>query len=110
MAASAGEHAWPEKVVAFKDLQPLSQFQLRVPHLVSKGKVEGPSVVKTHVDAQGAVQRVVLLESCGNGEIDEAAIRAMRDMRFQPYAPAGVPIAVTLVLPIHVPKRLGRKE
>ena len=109
-AARAGEPGWPEKVVALEELQPLTPFRLKVRRVISKGPVQGPSVVKAHIDEAGAVQRVALVTSCGNGEIDEAAILALRDMRFQPYLGSGVPTAVTLLLPVHIPKAWGRKD
>lgn len=110
VAARAGEPGWPEKVVALEELQPLTPFRLKVRRVISKGPVQGPSVVKAHIDEAGAVQRVALVTSCGNGEIDEAAILALRDMRFQPYLGSGVPTAVTLLLPVHIPKAWGRKD
>jgi len=109
-AASTGETGWPEQLVAFEALQPLVPFRLRVPGLVGQGQVEGPSVVKAHIDEAGTVRRVALLESCGNGDLDEAAILALREMRFQPHLHNGVPTAVTLLLPVHIPKRLGRRD
>ena len=109
-AARAGEPGWPEKVVALEELQTLTPFRLKVRRVISKGPVKGPSVVKAHIDEAGAVQRVALVTSCGNGEIDEAAILALRDMRFQPYLGSAVPTAVTLLLPVHIPKAWGRKD
>ena len=112
MAYAAGEAppAWPAKVVTFEELRPLTALKLKVPGLVEKGRVIGPSSLRVHVDSSGTVVKAALLESCGNGDLDEAAIHAMRAMKFSPYTTAGVPTEVTLVVPVHVPKNLGRSR
>ncbi|GAB1389045.1 MAG: hypothetical protein AMXMBFR78_36430 [Rubrivivax sp.] len=107
-SASDENESWPQTVVALEDLRPLTRFELRVGRLVSKGKVKGPAVLRAHIDEAGSVLRVAVLESCGNGDLDEAALHALRAMHFEPYGSAGAPTAVTLVLPVHVPKRFGR--
>jgi len=108
--ASANDEAerWPQTAVALEDLRPLTRFELRVRRLVAKGKVKGPTVLRAHIDEAGSVLRVAVLESCGNGDLDEAALQALLAMRFEPYGSAGAPAAVTLVLPVYVPKRFGR--
>ncbi len=99
---------WPTFVVKIEDLRPLTAFELRTPGLVTKGRVTGPAILQVHVSAEGTVARAALLESCGNSDLDEASIRAMRLMRFKPYTFGEAPIDVTLVVPVHVPARLGR--
>ena len=54
--------------------------------------------------------RVALLETSGNGDLDEAAIHVLREMTFKPCTVAGAPAAVSLVIPVHVPKRFGRTD
>lgn len=99
---------WPATVVGFEQLEPVTRFQLQVRGVVAKGAVTGPTVVRALVDAQGRVQRVVLHTSCGNGDLDEAVLHAMRDMAFKPHMAGGQAVPVTLLAPVHVPKRLGR--
>lgn len=99
--------ACPEKVVALEQLEALTRYNFRVRGLVTKGKVTGPAVLRSHIDATGVVRRTVLMSSCGNTDLDEVAIRGMQDMRFKPYIEGGAPIPVTLVTPIHVPTRYG---
>lgn len=111
--ASAAEndgYAWPKTVVSIEDLRPTSRFHLQIRGLVEKGRITGPAVLRAHVDEAGAVVRVVLLESSGNGDLDEAAIHALREMTFKPYTVVGAPTGVSLVIPVHVPKRLGRTD
>lgn len=111
--ASAEEDAsaaWPDTVVKFEDLRPLTSFELKIPGVVSKGRVTGPSVLKAHITREGTVSKVVLLESCGNPDLDESSIHALRVMRFKPATFGGVPIEVTLALPVHVPAKFGRSR
>jgi TonB family protein len=99
---------WPDTVVTIEQLRPLTPLQLKTPGIVVRGVVRGPATLRAHVNAAGEVARVGLLESCGNSDLDEAAMHAMRSMRFKPYTFGGDPTEVTLVVPLHVPKQLGR--
>lgn len=100
--------AWPTTVVRFEDLTAVTDFSLRVPGVVAKGRITGPAILRAHVTTAGEVAKVDLLQSCGNPDLDEASMHAMRVMRFKPRTFGGVPIEVTLVAPIHVPVRHGR--
>jgi TonB family protein len=106
----ASPDEWPSKIVKLEELHALTKFELRVPGIVVKGRISGPSVIKAHVAADGSVMRTALLSSCGNADLDEASLHAMSDMRFEPYVEDNGPVDVSLVLPIHVPKRLGRRD
>ena len=106
-AESAGSD-WPTAVVKFEDLRLLTHFKLQVPGLVAKGRVTGPTILQAHINTEGLVTKTALLASCGNPDLDEASLHAMRVMQFQPHMLDGVPSEVTLVVPIHVPARLGR--
>lgn len=109
-AADEATMAWPETVVKIEELRSLTVFRLDVPGVVSKGRVVGPAVLKAHITREGTVARVVLLESCGNSDLDESSIHALRAMRFKPYTFGGVPTEVTLALPVHVPASWGRSK
>jgi TonB family protein len=101
---------WPSTKVKYEDLHPLTRFKLLVPYIVVKGRVSGPSIIKAHISSEGAVVRTALLSSCGNSDLDEAAMHAMREMRFEPYEADGEPTDVSLLLPIHIPKNFGRRD
>lgn len=107
-AATPAPSTWPDPVVSIDQMEALNGFQLQVRGIVAKGAVTGPTVVRVLVDAQGRVQRAVLHKSCGNGDLDEAVLHGMRDMVFKPYQVAGSAVPVTVLAPVHVPKRLGR--
>ena len=107
-AAESAGPAWPTAVVKFEDLRAITHFKLQVPGLVAKGRVTGPAILQAHINTEGFVTRTALLASCGNPDLDEASLHAMRVMQFQPYTLDGAPSEVTLVVPVHVPARLGR--
>jgi TonB family protein len=99
---------WPSKVVRMEDLKPLTPFRLTVNSLITKGKVIGPTSLRVHVTRSGEVDKISLIQSCGNTELDESVILAMRRMKFEPHLHDGIPVEVTLAVPVHVPKELGR--
>lgn len=98
---------WPERVVRAEDVPALTRLPMRV--LYDKREVarDGVStvVLRVHVDAQGQSRRAVVYQSSGIAEVDEAALKAVRDARFAPFARDGVAEDVTLMLPMHVPLR-----
>lgn len=102
-AAVSAEYAWPEQVARIEDMVLLTPMRFSVPSLRAKGDVRGPAVLRVHVDKEGQVLRVALLESCGSPAHDEAAIYAMREMRFRPKQFNGEAVDVTLVVPLHLP-------
>ncbi|WP_066710725.1 energy transducer TonB [Curvibacter delicatus] len=101
---------WPAKIVRIENLRPVTPFKIRVAGIVAKGTVVGPVTLRAHVDTEGTVIKTTLLSSCGNPDLDESALHAMRSMRFKPYIANGIPTEVTLVVPVHIPKRLGRSD
>ena len=106
-AAEDAGAGWPSTIVRLEERKPLTRYRLVAPGLVAKGQVTGPAGLRVHVTAAGEVAKVSLLESCGNADLDEAAMLAMRTMKFAPHLHHGVVTEVTLVVPIHVPKNLG---
>ena len=107
LAAASAAHAdepWPAQIVRIEEMRMLSAMTISVPRNRPEGEVKGPAVLRVHVDSQGQVRRVALLESCGSTAHDEAALHAMRAARFRPYMFGGVPTDVTLVVPLHLPK------
>jgi protein TonB len=64
--------------------------------------------LRVHVDAQGNVLHAAVYESGGSSAMDGAALAAMRKMTFVPYRENGVPMAVTVMVPLHFPEVAGR--
>lgn len=103
LAAAAADSPWPERIARIEDMRPLAPMSIKVPKLRAKGEVRGPVVLRAHVDREGLVQRVGLLESCGSPEHDEAAMHTLRVARFEPRQENGMPVEVTLLVPMHLP-------
>jgi TonB family protein len=96
--AGAETAPWPERVVSMADLKPLTPLRFAPkPHLRNKA-LKRPVVIRTHVDASGQVQRVVLVESCGSPAHDEGMLQSLRAMRFEPQQLDGRPVDVTVVV------------
>jgi len=100
---------WPAKVVTIEQLVPLTRMQIRVIQNRSDWArgINGPVVLRVHVDERGLVRRAVLVESSGSAAADNAGIESMSAMRFEPVLVDGQPTAVTLAVPLHFP---GAKE
>ncbi|MFO1082425.1 MAG: energy transducer TonB [Reyranellaceae bacterium] len=62
---------------------------------------EGKVMVRVLVDVAGRPAQVSLQASSGHGALDEAALSAVRAAQFRPYAEAGVPQAVWVLVPIN---------
>jgi protein TonB len=56
---------------------------------------EGTVSVRIHVDAEGRVSSVDLLQSSGFERLDEAACQGVRSWRFEPELRDGKPVAGT---------------
>lgn len=85
-------------------MKALTPLGFSVPQVRTQGDVKRPAVLRMHVDREGAVQRVVLLESCGSPAHDQAALHAMRKMKFVPKQVNGEPSDVSLIVPLRLPK------
>lgn len=109
-SSAADEAPWPDTVVTFEQLKARTGLVLKVPGLVTRRGVRGPAVLRAHLDSRGEVVKMALLESCGNPDLDESAMQALRVMKFEPFTLDGIPAEVTLVVPVHIPKRLGRSH
>ena len=56
---------------------------------------QGEVILEIRVNAEGIVDRVDVVSSCGFPELDEAAVRAARTARFTPAKYGGSPVAST---------------
>ncbi|MBS0372277.1 MAG: TonB family protein [Proteobacteria bacterium] len=108
--AGATSADWPSQIVKLEDLQPLTRFRFVAPGIVVRGRITGPAILKAHIASDGSVVRTMLLSSCGNSNLDEAALHGMREMRFAPYTLDDEPTEVSMVVPVHIPKNWGRRD
>lgn len=109
-AGTQTDTGWPEKVIAFEKLRPQTPFRASIPVTsITEATPGGRAVLQVHVDEQGLVRRVLVVESSGSARQDGAAIDALKRTRFAPYAENGVAMPVTAVVPMQFPAMTGRK-
>lgn len=95
---------WPERLVRIEDMKRETEMTIEVPRRRPSGDVTRPVILKVHVGADGLVRRVVIDKTSGSPGHDMAAMRAMKQQKFQPYRVDGEPTDVTLVVPLNLPK------
>jgi protein TonB len=71
------------------------------PEISRRRGQEGTVLLELSVDANGRVAEVRIVESSGFSALDAAATEALRDWRFRPAQRGGVPIAVSIIHPVH---------
>lgn len=108
--AAQADEAWPERMVRIEDMKRLSTMRIAVPRDRPSGDVVRPCVLKVHVDKDGNVRRVWVEQTSGSPGHDRAAMKAMKTQRFEPHLVDGEPAAVTLVVPLDLPKNGLRAE
>jgi protein TonB len=73
---------------------------LHYPDLAVRVGIEGTVVVKALIDRSGKVQRTEIVRSLGGG-CDEAAMEAVRSLRFTPGLQRDKPVNVLISIPVH---------
>jgi protein TonB len=73
---------------------------LAYPELARRGGIQGTTVLRVHVLADGSVGKVELERSAGHSDLDAAATDAVRRWRFEPAHRSGEPVDVWVLLPI----------
>ena len=62
--------------------------------------IQGTRLLRVHVAADGHVTDVVLTKSAGHADMDQAAIAAVRQWRFEPGRKGEEPVGMWVVLPV----------
>jgi protein TonB len=62
--------------------------------------IQGTSLLRVHVAADGHVTDVVVSRSAGHPDMDQAAAAAVRQWRFEPGRRGDEPVAMWVVLPV----------
>ncbi|HSD62626.1 MAG TPA: energy transducer TonB [Ignavibacteriaceae bacterium] len=75
------------------------QKNIKYPEKARVNGVEGKVFVKVFIDEKGNVIKTSILKSGGDG-FDEAAINAIRKIKFTPGQMGGKPVKVVIVIPI----------
>ena len=86
------------------------ELPFRYPMLLYVRRVEGNVLLRLHVSSGGLVvpDSTRLIESSGHPALDSAALAGTRRLRFRPASRRGVPIAVSMLYPVHFRHPEGR--
>jgi protein TonB len=76
------------------------QVQPSYPSLARRQGIEGTSVLRVLVLADGRVGEVIVQSSAGNGNLDQAATKAVRQWKFEPARAGTTPVAMWVVVPV----------
>ncbi len=66
--------------------------------------IEGTTLLRVLVNAEGGIDSVMVGESSGHPALDSAAVEGARSMRFQPAERRGRPLGIWVRLPVHFRK------
>ena len=82
--------------------RPQGGYQVRPSYPASARRlgVQGTTLLKVHVLVDGAVGEVVVQESAGHVDLDQAAADAVRRWRFDPARRGNEPVAMWVLLPV----------
>ena len=73
--------------------------KVRYPEIAKRAGIQGKVFVEVFLNERGEVDRAVVKEGIGAG-CDEAAITALKQIRFRPGTQKGKPVKVRIVIPI----------
>lgn len=93
----------PFDFVAYEDPPvPIGSIRPVYPEFARKAGVQGTVILEVDVYKDGSVGNIVVKKSvqAGPGGLDEAAVAAIRGMRFQPGRSGGNPIDTTVIVPV----------
>ena len=80
---------------------PLRQIRPKYPEIAKKAGIEGTVVLQVFVDKKGRVKDTVILKGIPNTGLDEAAIKAIKAVRFKPAKQDGVALGVWISIPFN---------
>ena len=75
------------------------QSKIVYPEIAKRAGVEGTVYVKAYVDKKGDVTKAVILKGIGAG-CDEAALKAVKETKFNPGKQRGKPVNVMVSIPV----------
>jgi protein TonB len=82
--------------------RPQGGYQVRpsYPSSALRQGIQGTAMLKVHVLIDGRVGDVVVQQSAGHPDLDQAAIEAVRRWRFEPARRGSDPVAMWVLLPV----------
>jgi protein TonB len=77
-------------------------YQVRPTYPASARRVgaQGTSLLRVHVLADGRIGEVLVQESAGHPDLDQAAVDAVKRWRFEPARRGQEPVATWVLLPV----------
>gem|GEM_PF-6666999 len=82
-------------------------LQQHFPRALRNAGTNGATDVAVIIDRRGVVREASVRKSSGSGEVDAAALRVVRAMRFSPGEVRGVPVVARLDLPVSFQRTSG---
>ena len=82
--------------------RPIGGYQVK-PHYPESARrrgIEGTTLLKMRITAQGQVEDVQVECSAGHHDLDQSALEAVRRWRFEPARRGSEPVAVWVVIPV----------
>ena len=76
------------------------QKKLKYPEIARKAGVEGRVTVHVQIDEKGKVCNTKILQSLGNNGCDEAAIEAIKSVKWKPAMQRDRPVKVWVAIPV----------
>ena len=86
----------PEPIGGFEEIQ----RHLKYPEIARKAGVEGRVIVHVLVDEHGNVVATKILKSLGNNGCDEAAVAAIKSVKWKPAMQRDRPVKVWVAIPV----------
>ena len=88
-----------------KEPKPIDGFEaimknLRYPEIARKAGVEGRVIIRAQIDESGNVVRTKVYQSLGPNGCDEAAIKAIKSVRWHPALQRDRPVSVWISIPV----------
>jgi protein TonB len=100
--ASAPSHDAGSAAAITRSARPQGGYQVRpsYPSSALRQGIQGTTMLKVHVLIDGRVGDVVVQQSAGHPDLDQAAIDAVRRWRFEPARRGNDPVAMWVLLPV----------
>ncbi|MDZ7725099.1 MAG: energy transducer TonB [candidate division KSB1 bacterium] len=86
----------PEPIGGFAAIQ----RNLEYPEIARKAGVEGRVIIQCVIDEKGNVVSTNVVKTLGNNGCDEAAIRAIKSVKWKPAKQRDKPVAVRVAIPV----------
>lgn len=76
------------------------QRALKYPEIARKAGIEGKVIVHVLVNEKGVVERTKILKSLGHSGCDQAAVKAIRSVKWKPALQRDKPVKVWVAIPV----------